>query len=49
MNIFEFWQWWWDAYFKHLEAIEIISMRNLVNTLSDQVKTMDRRLIGQGI
>jgi len=49
MNYFEFCQWWWESYFKHLEAVEIIGMRNLVNTLSDQVKAMDRRLIGQGI
>lgn len=49
MNPFDFYQWFWERYFRHIEEIELIAAKNWRNLCLEKLADFERRLSTNGI
>ncbi len=48
-NLWEFHQWFWERYFRHIEEIELIAAKNWRNLCLEKLADFERRLSTNGI
>jgi len=49
MYIYDFYKWWWNRYFEHLEEIKQISENNLLELLQEKINQLEKQMINCGI